>query len=207
MSASCIKVAAVVFPGFELLDLYGPLELLGMLGERVVLSIVAEHAGAVASSQGPKTVVDVKMDEVISLDVLLVPGGWGTRKEVENKCLLDLLVTLAGKARFVTSVCTGSALLAKAGVLDGIKATTNKRAFDWVVSQGPGVKWIREARWVEDGSFFTSSGVSAGMDMTLALIQRRFDRQTSIEVARRAEYIWNEDSSNDPFAVQPRQEG
>ena len=62
------------------------------------------------------------------------------------------------------SVCTGSALLARAGVLDGLKATTNKRAFDWVRSQGPRVTWMPRARWVQDGSVFTSSGVSAGMD-------------------------------------------
>ena len=188
MIVSPLNVAAVVFPGFELLDIFGPLELLGMLRERVSISIVAEHADAVASSQGPRTVIDLPMAEVAALDVLLVPGGWGTRREVQNGHFLQLLLGLAGKARFVTSVCTGSALLARTGVLDGKKATSNKRAFGWVVSQGPNVNWVREARWVEDGVYFTSSGVSAGMDMTLGLIQRIFDRATSVEIARWAEY-------------------
>jgi putative intracellular protease/amidase len=201
MSVSPLKVAAVVFPGFELLDVFGPLELLGMLRERVSISMVAEYAEAVASSQGPKTVIDLPMSEVAALDVLLVPGGWGTRREVQNEHFLHLLLRLASQARFVTSVCTGSALLARTGVLDGKKATSNKRAFDWVVSQGPNVIWVREARWTEDGECFTSSGVSAGMDMTLGLIQRIFDRATSLEIARCAEYRWHEDSSIDPFAA------
>jgi transcriptional regulator GlxA family with amidase domain len=97
-------------------------------------------------------------------------------------------------------VCTGAALLAKAGILDGRKATTNKRAYAWVVSQGPKVEWIAQARWVEDGKFFTSSGVSAGMDMTLGLIARLHGRQASLEAAQGAEYEWHEDSAWDPFA-------
>lgn len=207
MYPSPLKVVAVVFPDFELLDLYGPLELLGMLRKRVVLTLVAEHVGVVSSNQGPKSVVDSAIADVESLDVLLVPGGWGTRGEVNNERLLGHLRTLAGKAKFVTSVCTGSALLAKAGILDGMRATTNKRAFDWVVSQGPSVTWVKEARWVEDGKFFTSSGVSAGMDMTLALIQKIFGLTTCIEVARWAEYTWHEDSTIDPFAAQSPQKG
>lgn len=152
MSIPPLKVAAVVFPGFELLDLYGPLELLGMLRERVSISVVAESAEAVASSQGPKAVIDSMMAEVSALDILLVPGGWGTRREVQNERLLGLLRGLAGKAQFVASVCTGSALLARAGLLDGRKATSNKKAFEWAVSQGPNVTWVREARWIEDYS-------------------------------------------------------
>jgi transcriptional regulator GlxA family with amidase domain len=106
----------------------------------------------------------------------------------------------AQEARFVASVCTGSALLAKAGLLDGKRATSTKLAFAWVVKQGPRVKWIRKARWVQDGNVFTSSGVSAGMDMALGVIQHIFGLDTALGVARRAEYIWNEDKSFDPFA-------
>ena len=119
---------------------------------------------------------------------------------MQNERLLGLLRGLAGKAQFVASVCTGSALLARAGLLDGRKATSNKKAFEWAVSQGPNVTWVREARWIEDGRLFTSSGVSAGMDMTLGLIQRLFDRNTSLQIAKDAEYTWHEDSSIDPFA-------
>ena len=83
--------------------------------------------------------------------------------------------------------------------MDGIRATTTKLAFNWVQSQGEKVSWIKKARWVEDGRFFTSSGVSAGTDMSLAVIESLTDRDTAHRVAAMAEYIWNEDSEDDPF--------
>jgi transcriptional regulator GlxA family with amidase domain len=130
----------------------------------------------------------------------LVPGGFGTRREVGNGALLQWLAGASERAEVVASVCTGSALLAKAGVLDGRRATTNKNAFDWVVSQGPKVQWQGRARWVEDGKFITSSGVSAGTDMALALIARLCGIAQARQVAHWAEYVWNEDSTDDPFA-------
>jgi transcriptional regulator GlxA family with amidase domain len=201
VNAQPLKIGAVIFPGFELLDIFGPLEMLGMLREQVSITMLAEKPGEVRSNQGPKGVADAALADVSALDVLLVPGGWGTRTEVQNAPFLDLLRARAKEARFVASICTGSALLAKTGVLDGKRATSNKLAFDWVTSQGPNVIWIREARWVEDGNIYTSSGVSAGMDMTLGLIQRLFDRSMSLQIARWAEYSWHEDKTVDPFAL------
>jgi putative intracellular protease/amidase len=194
-----LKIGAVIFPAFELLDIYGPLELLGMLRERVCITMMAEAVGAVKSNQGPKGVADTSIYDTSRFDLLLIPGGWGTRPLMQNTLFLDALRKHAVNARFVASVCTGSALLAKAGILDGKKATSNKLAFDWVAAQGPNVTWIREARWVEDGSIFTSSGVSAGMDMTLGLIQHIYGRDTSVQISRRAEYTWHEDMTVDPF--------
>jgi transcriptional regulator GlxA family with amidase domain len=98
------------------------------------------------------------------------------------------------------SVCTGSALFARAGVLDGRRATTNKMSFQWVADQGPEVHWVKEARWVEDGKLATSSGVSAGMDMALAVIARLYGEQVSNNVAIAAEYDWHRDAGWDPFA-------
>lgn len=195
-----LRVGAVLFSGFELLDVYGPLEMFGLLKDRVTISMLAQRMGPVRSSQGPGGVVDSTLNEAGPLDVLLVPGGWGTRAEVDNVRLLDQLRARAAESRYVASICTGSALLARAGLLYGREATTNKQAFDWVVSQGPGVHWVRKARWVEDGNVFTSSGVSAGIDMSLALIAKLLGKKAAHEVARHAEYTWNEDSSEDPFA-------
>jgi transcriptional regulator GlxA family with amidase domain len=193
-------VGAVLFPGFELLDVYGPLEMFGMLGDRARISMLAERPGAVASNQGPVSIADTALANAGSLDVLLVPGGMGTRREVTNAALIDELARLSARARFVASVCTGSALLAKAGVLDGVSATSNKRAFTQVASRFPKVRWVAQARWVEDGKFFTSSGVSAGMDMALGLIARMYDTETSMRIARQAEYDWHQDKGWDPFA-------
>lgn len=196
-----IIVAGVVFPRFELLDLCGPYELFGMLGPRVRIVTVAEQRGVVASDQGPKLVAEAAMDDVARTDVLVVPGGFGTRREVTSLPFLRSLTALASRARIVTSVCTGASLLAKAGLLDGRRATSNKQLFDWVASQGPGVRWVRQARWVEDGSYFTSSGVTAGMDMTLAVIARLFGPEEAERAALLAEYTWHRDPDLDPFAA------
>jgi transcriptional regulator GlxA family with amidase domain len=193
-------VGVLLFDQFELLDVFGPLEMLGMLPEDFAIRLVSEQAPIVSSTQGPRSVIDDHFGGGRVYDVLLVPGGMGTRREVGNGVLLDWLRRAADRAEIVASVCTGSALLAKAGILDGRRATTNKLAFDWVTQQGPAVQWARKARWVADGKFFTSSGVSAGTDMALALIAQLCGIARAREAAHWAEYVWNEDSENDPFA-------
>jgi len=197
----------VLFEGFELLDVFGPMEAFGMLaavGKCRVLT-VAERAGAVTSAQGPKAIADFGFtdsgfSDCPPIDILLVPGGIGTRREVANKVLLGWLKDRAAQSEIVSSVCTGAALLAQAGLLDGHRATTNKFAFKWVTEQGPRVKWVKEARWVDDGKFSTSSGVSAGIDMALSLIARITDVATAEKIATRMEYEWHRDSTWDPFA-------
>ena len=194
------SIAALVFPGFETLDLFGPIEMFGMLPEEFSISIVAEHAGQVTSTHGQRVAVDGTFAQADSFDMLLVPGGPGARTEVENPAVLGWLNSAAGQSDITMSVCTGSALLAKAGLLDGRRATSNKMSFAWVKEQGPNVDWIDKARWVEDGRLFTSSGVSAGMDMSLAVIEHLTDRDTAHQVARYTEYTWHEDAAHDPFA-------
>jgi transcriptional regulator GlxA family with amidase domain len=98
------------------------------------------------------------------------------------------------------SVCSGSALLAKAGLLDGRRATSNKQYFQIAQSAGPKVEWIRKARWVDDGNRVTSSGVSAGIDMALHVIERLYGTKTAENMAKLTEYQWHRDADNDPFA-------
>jgi transcriptional regulator GlxA family with amidase domain len=198
---SPIHVGAVLFEKFELLDLFGPLELFGLLEGRASITVMAEKTGSVRSSGGPYAMAEATMADSKGFDVLLIPGGIGTRKEMVNPQFLSELRRLAEASRIVATVCTGSLLLAKTGLIDGRKATSNKRVFQLVTSHGPKVDWIAKARWVEDGKYFTSSGISAGMDMTLALIAREYGRETALEIAARAEYQWHEDSSWDPFAA------
>ncbi len=194
-----MTIGMLLFPEFELLDVFGPLEMFGML-EDVSIRLVAEREGVVASAQGPRSVIDDVFADDADYDLLLVPGGRGTRREIGNAALLAWLQAKAAKAEYVASVCTGSALLAKAGLLDGRKATSNKLAFDWVCAQGPKVDWQRRARWVEDRKFFTSSGVSAGIDMSLALIARLHGAEAARQAAHWAEYRRHADPADDPFA-------
>jgi transcriptional regulator GlxA family with amidase domain len=196
----CRRLGVVLFPEFELLDVFGPLEMFGMLKGSVETAVVAEARGPVTSAQGPEVVAHHAFDDAPRLDLLLVPGGFGTRTEVENPRLLDFLRRRGAEAEVVMSVCTGAALLARAGLLDGRRATTNKMFFHWVAEQGPRVEWVKEARWVDDGRLVTSSGVSAGIDMSLAVIARLFGSGISDNLAVAAEYDWHRDAGWDPFA-------
>jgi transcriptional regulator GlxA family with amidase domain len=195
-------LGVVLFPKFELLDVFGPLEMFGKLAEKAMIDIVtvAQRAGAVTSAQGPAAVAERGFGACPRLDLLLVPGGMGTRTEVDNPVLIDWLRARASDAEIAMTVCTGAALLARTGALDGRQATTNKRSFAWVTEQGPRVQWVKQARWVEDGKFVTSSGVSAGIDMALAVIARLGGQALSEEVATAAEYDWHRDPRWDPFA-------
>jgi transcriptional regulator GlxA family with amidase domain len=194
-------VGAVLFEGFELLDVFGPLEAWGMLAAAGNWRIVTTaEKGLVASAQGPRAAADHSLRNCPKLDVILVPGGIGTRREVTNDLLLDWLRHRSAEAAVVTSVCTGSALLARAGLLDGRRATSNKAAFAWVQEQGLAVQWVKEARWVEDGALVTSSGVSAGIDMTLAVIAKLESAEVAERIAVRMEYEWHRDATWDPFA-------
>jgi len=200
MEAMQKTVGVILFPGFELLDVFGPLEAFGMVPDRFKLTMAAHAAGPVASAQGPQALAEHSLANCPHLDLILVPGGIGTRDEVKHAALLNSLRELSDQAEITASVCTGSALLARAGVLDGRRATSNKWAFQWVVTQGPKVKWVARARWVEDGKFWTSSGVSAGIDMALAIIAKLSSRADAEQAAVRMEYEWHSDPANDPFA-------
>lgn len=191
----------MLFDRFELLDVCGPLELLGVLADRFELAMVGPTAGPVRSAQGPQVLAGSSFGDAPRPDVVVVPGGIGTRSLVGDREFLAWLADWAGVAELVTSVCTGSGVLAAAGLLDGYRATTNKRAFPWAESQGPGVDWVRQARWVADRDRWSSAGVAAGMDMTLALIAHLHGDEQAAEVADRVEYDWHRDSSWDPFAA------
>ena len=191
-------LGVLLFPGFESLDAYGPIEMFGSC-DAIRIITIAQSKDPVPSTQGPKTLIDCTLDAVGDLDWLLVPGGAGARREVGHQALLAWIRHQVPTLELVMSVCTGAAILAAAGILDGRSATTNKRAFSWVAGHGPKVQWIREARWVEDGQFATSSGVSAGMDMSIAIIKRYFGVDEGLRISQRAEYEPRLDSTDDPF--------
>lgn len=200
--SSTKTVGVLLFEGFEVLDVFGPIEAWGNLASAADWRVVtaAESAGPVASAQRTRVMAEHALADCPPLDVVVVPGGIGTRKAVSSASVLDWLRVRSSGATVVTSVCTGAGLLARAGLLDGRRATTNKASFAWVVEQGPRVHWVREARWVEDGPFFTSAGVSAGIDMTCAVIAKLVSLQAAEKIALAMEYEWHRDPTWDPFA-------
>jgi transcriptional regulator GlxA family with amidase domain len=194
------KLGMVLFDGFELLDVFGPLEMFGLMRDKVEIVMIAERAGVVKSAAGPAVIADHGFADAPKLDIVMLPGGMGTRREVGNAAFLSAFRTLAEATPQVATICTGSAVLAKTGLIDGVKATTNKRAYAWATSQGAKVVWVPQARWVEDGKYISSSGISAGMDMALGLIAKLYGRDTAVRIANAAEYRWHEDATDDPFA-------
>jgi transcriptional regulator GlxA family with amidase domain len=194
-------LGVLLFPEFETLDVFGPIEMFGLL-DRIEVVLISEHGGLIKSAQGQLIHTEFTWSNAPYLDLILVPGGMGTRNEVHNVPLLYWLTTRVTQSMLTLSVCTGSALLAKAGLLDGLKATTNKRAFNWVMEQGPKVDWIKQARWVDAGKIITSSGISAGIDMSLYTIARLFGEEVRNEIALRAEYVANPNADSDPFMIE-----
>lgn len=203
-----LHVGVLLYPNFELLDVFGPIEMFTMLGHaRARIHMIAERPGAIASAMagdgplGPSVVAEYGFGDAPSLDVLLVPGGFGTVPALANEVLIDFIRSSAASTRVLASVCTGSALLARAGVLDGHRATSNKQFFDLARRQSDRVQWIEAARWVDDGNVVTSSGVSAGMDMALALIERFHGADAAEQIAIATEYTRHRDAAQDPFVV------
>lgn len=198
-----LKIGAVIFEDFEMLDYFGPLEMFSMHRDAFDIVAVAETMAPVNSSGGPSVLPEATFAQGADFDILLVPGGRGVRRALDNPDLIAWLRAASETAQVVTSVCTGSALLARAKLLDGRAATTNKLAFEWVVTaaQTDAVEWRKSARWVQDGKFYTSSGVSAGMDMSLAVIAGLLGQDAADKAAFWAEYEANPDADNDPFGI------
>lgn len=193
------RVTVALFAGFELLDVFGPVGLFGHVPE-IEVEYVANIAGPITSAQGAQVIATRCIAELETVDILLVPGGAGSRTLVEDAEFLDRLNYIGSRAQLVASVCTGSALLAAAGLLEGKRATSNKLAFDWATSFGNEVTWVKKARWVEDGNRWSSSGVAAGMDMAVALISSILGKEAGRFAARKIEYRPQTDSTIDPFA-------
>ena len=199
MDTESLRITVVLFEGFELLDVFGPVQLLQAVPD-VAVVFAGPDSGPVASSQGVEVVPTISYGQIEPADVLLVPGGKGTRKLVEDESFLTWLREVGAQAPVVASVCTGSAVLAAAGLLEGYAATSNKRAFSWATSFGGDVSWRPEARWVHDRNRWTSSGVAAGMDMTVALIEYLSSEAVAIDAANFAEFEPHRDCEWDPFA-------
>ncbi|KAK7921521.1 class I glutamine amidotransferase-like protein [Apiospora marii] len=228
-----LSIGVVLFPGFEPLDVYGPMELLVSLSTMVkmTVSFISFAPGPVNSRYTPfsatpgappsvfgyvlgtSTLATHAFADAPALDVILVPGGTGTRTLVEHRddpargsgVVEDFLRRRADQADYILGVCTGSALLARAGLLDGRRATTNKAAWGWVTGAGsdsnPNITWVPSARWTVDGKVWTSSGVAAGMDMAYAFARRAYGPGLADRAAEIMEYAPHQDPDWDPFSV------
>lgn len=193
-------MAAFVFPGFQTLDFFGPVEMLGGFRDEIDLITVAQMPDPVPSRHGQRICIDRVLSEGADYDLLFIPGGDSALEVAQDAAAMAWITDACATAERVMAVCTGTVLLGMTGVLDGRRATTNKLDFNDTVPLAPNVEWVKQARWVEDGKFFTSSGVSAGMDMALAVAADLFGRDKAEEMAEGCEYAWQSDADWDPFA-------
>ena len=185
------SIAIVLFPVVEELDFVGPWEVFSFLRslepEACDVFTVSEHGGEVRCAKGLRVLADYSFETAPRPDIILVPGGMGTRTEVENPRLIEYLRRAGGAGEVSTSVCTGSFLLERAGLLQGRRATTHWASLDRL--RVLGTVEVVEERWVDEGAVVTSSGVSAGIDMALYLVGRLWGAETARRVQKGIEYF------------------
>jgi transcriptional regulator GlxA family with amidase domain len=194
-----MDINCLVFNDFETLDLFGPVEALGKVKE-CSIKYFSLQGGKITNTDKVQIITDA-VNKIENHDVLVLPGGRGTRALVNDSEFIQTLKDVAGKMSWLLTVYTGSAVLAKTGLLDGLEATSNKMAFEWAKAMGENVKWKYRARWVVDNKYYTSSGISAGIDMSLGFVSDRFGKKKAEEIAKIMEYAWNNDKDKDSFAV------
>jgi transcriptional regulator GlxA family with amidase domain len=199
------RVGIVIFENVEVLDFCGPFEVFSAIrlneekryeeSSPFEIILVAERPGPVIATGNMKVIPHESFDSCPPLDILVVPGGWGTRKEINNLVMLNWLRSRCEEVETLTSVCTGSMLLGFAGLLNGLHATTHWRSLDWMRNSFPAVTVEYGKHVVEDGRVFTSAGISAGIDMALRVVTRYFGENIARATAKHMEYVYPE--SND----------
>ncbi|HEX2909728.1 MAG TPA: DJ-1/PfpI family protein [Chloroflexia bacterium] len=198
-----LNVGILIFNEVEVLDFCGPFEVFSVTRRTGVNSqdetnkpfavfTIAETDRIVRTRGGMLVQPHYNIQNHPPVDILVVPGGWGTRKEVDNPVLIEWLAKISGETQLNTSVCTGAFLLAKTGLLDGHKATTHWLSLDRMEQTFPRVQVIRNTRWVDEGAIISSAGISAGIDMSLHIVERLLGREVAEQTARQMEYSWNE---------------
>jgi len=190
------NVAILIFDEVEVLDFCGPFEVFSVAGRRAGLNpfnvyTVAEGAGPVVARNNLSVNPAHSFSDCPRPDVLLVPGGYGTRREMHNEALTGWIKERAAEVELLLSVCTGALLLAKAGLLEGLSATTHHGAFDLLREVAPNTSVLESERVVDNGKVILSAGISAGIDMSLYAVGRMLGEAAAEETARYMEYDWS----------------
>ena len=193
MPAFSPRLNVLLYDKFTALDAFGPIDVLCRL-EGMQAQCFSLTGGMVQAGQGMQ-VATAPLAGMEDQGLLLLPGGFGTRKLASDGAFLSALTTCCQRQAYVLAVCTGSALLARAGLLAGRRAATNELAFGWAESLGGNVHWVRGARWVKDGAIYTSAGVSAGIDMALGFVSDLAGEAKARAICRSMSYRWNSDAS------------
>jgi transcriptional regulator GlxA family with amidase domain len=196
------SVGILLFPDVEVLDFCGPFEVFSVTRldpdkrweepSPFILHLIAETPDPIVATGGLRVLPDFTLGDCPSLDILVVPGGWGTRKEINNASLIEWIADRGSQVEMLTSVCTGSMLLGRSGHLNGRHGTTHWASLPWMRETFPQVTVEDQLHVVEDGHILTSAGISAGIDMALRVVTRYYGEEVARTTARFMEYPYPE---------------
>ena len=189
------NVAILIFDDVEVLDFCGPYEVFGVIGrwndsQPFNVYTVAEHSKPILARNKLSVNPQYAIANCPPSDILLVPGGFGTRREMHNLVLIDWIRQCFEHSELLLSVCTGALLLAKAGLLENLAATTHHLAIDLLKEVAPNTEIRAGDRFVDNGKIILSAGISAGIDMSLYVVAKLLGKQAAIETAEHMEYDW-----------------
>ena len=189
------NVAILIFDDVEILDFCGPYEVFGVTGtgndsQPFNVYTVAEHSKPILARNQLSINPQYTIANCPPSDILLVPGGFGTRREMHNLVLIDWIAKCSLQSELLLSVCTGALLLAKAGLLENLAATTHHLAIDLLEEVAPNTEIRAGDRFVDNGKIILSAGISAGIDMSLYVVAKLLGKEEAIETAQYMEYDW-----------------
>ena len=189
------NLAILLFDDVEILDFCGPFEVFSVTNEindNIQLNIftIAEHDSPILTRNGLSVNPKYTIGNSPEPQILLVPGGQGSRKEMNNPLIISWLIKNFQKLELLLSVCTGSIILAKAGLLDGLMATTHHNVIDLLKEVAPNTEIISSKRFIDNGKVIVSAGISAGIDMSLYVVSKLFGEGIARKTATYMEYDW-----------------
>lgn len=189
------NVAILIYNDVELLDFCGPYEVFSVTGKRDNLNpfnvyTVAEKAAPILTSNRLSIIPHYDFTSCPGTDIVIIPGGLGSRREMNNAILLDWVNAVSQKAELMLSVCTGALILAKTGLLKGLSATTHHNAIKLLKEIAPETAVYDDKRFVDNGRMVLSAGISAGIDMSFYIIEKLLGEKQARETASHMEYDW-----------------
>ncbi len=199
------NVAILIFDDVELLDFCGPFEVFSVTSRQADgeapfnVYTVAEGSGAVMARNGLSVNPRYSIEDCPQPDIVVAPGGYGTRKQMHNESLTSWIETSAREAELTLSVCTGALMLARAGLLEGLRATTHHGALEVLRQVAPKATVEENVRFVDNGRVILSAGISAGIDMSLHVVARLLGQEAAWRTAKQMEYAW----SPEAIAISP----